>query len=136
MYLVPFQPFFNTNIKILVFQSPLSMCPVCGYWFLIQAFHYVGIHLHTPLIYCGLPLYTSILMQRHNTGVGSDMGTPAKWAPPDPKSLVKQASPCPHFASDLHPLAIWGPLVTPTALHTIACPCAGNTWCSVCIDGR
>ena len=38
----------------------------------------------------------------------SDMGTPAKWAPPDPKSLVKQSSQRPHFASDLRTLQRYG----------------------------
>ena len=36
------------------------------------------------------------------------MGTPAKWAPPDPKSLVKQSSQRPHFASDLRTLQRYG----------------------------
>lgn len=36
------------------------------------------------------------------------MGTPAKWAPPVPKSLVKRSSPRPHFASDLYPTSDMG----------------------------
>ena len=36
------------------------------------------------------------------------MGIPAIWAPPDPKSLVKQALRGPHFASNLVPLGDMG----------------------------
>ena len=43
-----------------------------------------------------------------DTGVGAIWEPPAKWAPPEPKLLVKRSSPCPHFASDLHPFSDMG----------------------------
>ena len=68
---------------------------------------YYGYRLH-DFKFIAKRLSIALMAYRGIYRCRSDMGTPAKWAPPDPKSLVKQSSQRPHFASDLRTLQRYG----------------------------